>query len=123
MKNDKTYPEGYPDREYTITKWWYTSQRGKTIEETIDTNLPFFLWAVKTFQDVTPSQAKYFADKYPGHRIPEQWIRDVTPYDHVKNDPEVMYHDLCWSNNLELEISRYRGIEETLFSRIEFSEK
>ena len=105
----------YPDREYPIARWWYTSQRGKTIEETIDTNVNFFLWAVRTFQDVTPAQAEYFHRRYPKMEIPRRWIRNVTPYEHSPGDPDILYHDLCWSNDLDREIRKYRGISGTLF--------
>lgn len=104
----------YPDREYPIVRWWYTSQRGKTIEETMKTNVNFFLWAMRTFQDITPSQARYFKGLY-GREIPERYIRDVQPYEYVKGDPESLYCELCGSGDLDGVLRKYRVDEGLLF--------
>lgn len=101
-------------REYPITKFWYTRCKGKTIEEAIDSNLDYFEWLLKTFQDVTPKQALYYKQK-TGKVIPREWIRDVEPYEWQKGDPEKMYIELCECNDLEYILKKYRSQQTELF--------
>jgi len=49
--------------EWPIKFWFYTKHKGKTMEQVIDMDLDWFLWAVTTFQNVTPTQADYFEKK------------------------------------------------------------
>jgi hypothetical protein len=65
--------------EAPITKFWYSRKAGQTIEEIIDTDPQWFIWAVQQFQNVTPQQAAYFEQKY-GMELPENVIQDVPPY-------------------------------------------
>lgn len=66
--------------EYPITKFWYSRKAGQTIEEIIDTDPRWFIWAVTQFLNVTPDQASYFEQKY-GMELPDNVIQDVKPYD------------------------------------------
>lgn len=100
--------------EYPITYWWYTKKKGLTIEETIDKDLDWFIWAVCEFQNVTPKQAEYFYNKTGKHLNPKL-IQDVIPYTYEKGDPEELYSELCKSNNLQLTLNKYRGNQLGLF--------
>ena len=71
--------------EWPIEFFWYTRKKGMTIEEVIDKDLDWFIWAVCTFQNVTPSQAEYFYKK-TGCRLNKKLIQDVTPYKWQKGD-------------------------------------
>ena len=101
-------------REYPIVRFWYTKYSGMTIEEIIDKDIDFFLWAVSSFQNVTPQQAKYF-EKKTGKVLNPRVIVDVEPYEYVKGDPEEMYMEICNTQNLQSAILKYRGIQTSLF--------
>ena len=84
-------------REYPIVRFWYgKGARYRSIEELIDGNPKWFIWAVENFQDVTPTQAKHFSDKY-GIELPTEVIADVEPYEHKKGSPspDTVYEDIC----------------------------
>lgn len=100
-------------REWPIVKWWYTRKKGLTIEETIDKDLSWFCWAVKEFQNVTPSQAKYFEEK-TGKKLPARYIQDVEPYEWQPGDPEQLYMELCETQNLDGTLLKYRGKQLSL---------
>lgn len=101
--------------EYPISKFWYTKQAGRTIEEIIDREPSFIEWAVSTFQNLTPSQALYF-EKRTNKVIPEECIQDVQPYDYQEGDPIDLYIELCDSNkSLNEVLHKYRGIQLNLF--------
>lgn len=105
-----------PDRfgEWPIVKFWYTKKKGQTIEQIIDTDLDWFLWAVTTFQNVTPSQAEYFKKK-TGKSLNPILIQDVEPYEYQKGDTEEMYMDICRSQDLHGTIRKYKGEQLSLF--------
>lgn len=94
-------------REWPIVKFWYgKGAKYSSIEELIDSNPSWFLWAVDTFQDITPSQAQYWLDKYPElGPIPNEYVKDVVPYRHTKDSPDSEYMNLCEGRI---------GIEQTL---------
>lgn len=100
--------------EYPIVRFWYTKQAGRTIEEIIDREPSFIEWAIKNFQNVTPSQATYF-EKKTGKTIPDICIQDVKPYEWVEGDTEQLYIDLCKSQDLEGTLFKHRGIQLNLF--------
>lgn len=101
-------------REWPIKMFWYTKKCGKTIEEIIDSDPEWLWWAVKTFQNLTPKQAKYYKE-VTGHEIPEHYIQDVTPYEYEKGDPESMYMDLCMNQDLDFTIRKWRGVQLSFF--------
>lgn len=78
--------------EYPITKFWYSRKAGQTIEEIIDTDPTWFIWAVETFLDVTPVQAAYFKEKY-GMDLPDHVIKDLPPYTYSKDKPYPGYSE------------------------------
>lgn len=86
--------------EYPISFIWYTKHAGKTIEWIMDHDPSYFVWMLKTFQDVTPPQADHFYSRYK-KRIPKQYIQDVEPYTYQKGDPEEMYMELCTNRDLK----------------------
>ena len=100
-------------REWPIVKWWYTRKKGLTIEETIDKDLRWFCWAVKEFQNVTPSQAKY-CEKKTGKKLPARYIQDVEPYEWQPGDPEQLYMELCETQDLDGTLLKYRGKQLSL---------
>jgi hypothetical protein len=100
--------------EYPISRFWYTKHAGRTIEEIIDREPSFIEWAIKNFQNVTPSQAIYF-EKKTGKSIPDICIQDVKPYEWVEGDTEQLYIDLCESQDLEGTLFKHRGIQLNLF--------
>ena len=100
--------------EWPIVRWWYTKKKGQTIEETIDNDLDWFLWAVTEFQNVTPHQAEYFHKK-TGMRLNPIVIQNVEPYNYEPGDPEPLYMDICTSQNLESVLLKYRGKQLDLF--------
>lgn len=82
-------------REYPIVKFWYgKGARFKTIEDLMDGNPDWFLWALERFQNVTVGQAKHFKEKY-GLDIPSRFVEDVPPYEYRVGDPEALYQELC----------------------------
>lgn len=101
-------------REWPIVRWWYTKKKGLTIEETIDKDLDWFCWAVKTFQNVTPQQAEYF-EKKTGKKINAKFIQDVEPYEYKTGDPEQLYMELCDTQDLTGTLRKYRGEQLTMF--------
>lgn len=106
-----------PDRrsEYPISRFWYTKQAGRTIEEIIDRDPNFLEWAVATFQNLTPQQAKYFESKTL-KVVPEECIQDVVPYEYQEGDPMELYMELCDSGkSLDEILHKYRGIQLNLF--------
>lgn len=85
-------------REPPVLRFWYgKGAKYKSIEELIDNNPSWFIWAVDTFQDITPKQAKYWQDKYPGLDLPEEVIVDVDPFVPGPNNSENnrQYSQLC----------------------------
>lgn len=107
LKNNRGY-------EWPIVRWWYTKKKGLTIEETIDRDVEWFLWAVAEFQNVTPSQAEYFFKK-TGQKLNPALIQDVEPYEWMSGDPEGLYMELCETQNLEATLTKYRGKQLELF--------
>ena len=100
--------------EWPIKFWWYTKKAGQTMEEVIDTDLDWFLWAVCTFQNVTPTQAEYFKKK-TGKTLNKRLIQDVEPYEYVKGDTEEMYMEICRTQDLHGTIRKWRGEQLLLF--------
>lgn len=101
--------------EYPIVKFWYTKHAGWTIEELIDKDLTFFEWCVKTFQDVTPAQARYYKER-TGKEIPKEYVQDVKPYLWEKPDGEMEpYMTICKTGDLEGTLLKYRGKQLNLF--------
>jgi len=101
--------------EWPIVRFWYTRYKGCTIEELIDKHLDFFLWAVSTFQNVTPSQAEYYYKK-TGQRLNPAVIQDVEPYEWQKGDPEEdLYMEICRTQDLHGTLHKYRGEQLSLF--------
>lgn len=103
--------------EWPITKWWYTRNKGLTIEQTIDKDLNWFLWAVTAFQNVTPAQADYFYRK-TGHHLDPKVIQNVEPYEWKKGDPDELYMEICKTQNLNnsnCSLRIYRGEQLELF--------
>ena len=101
-------------REWPIVRWWYIRIKGLTIEETIDKDLSWFYWAVKEFQNVTPSQAKYF-EKKTGKKLPARYIQDVEPYEWQPGDSEELYMELCECQDLTKTLRKYRGEQLSMF--------
>lgn len=100
--------------EWPIVSWWYTKKKGLTIEETIDKDLDWFLWAVCAFQNVTPAQAEYFYKK-TGKKLNPKLIQNVEPYEWVKGDTEEMYMEICNTQDLHGTIRKYRGEQLSMF--------
>lgn len=100
--------------EWPIVRFWYTKNKGMSIEELIEKKLDYFEWAVNTFQNITPDQALYYYKKTK-NKVPSSVVQDVTPYEHQKGDPESMYEELCETQNLEGVIIKYRGVNLELF--------
>lgn len=91
-------------REFPIKKFWYGKGAAyKSIEELIEKRPGWFIWAVETFQDVSPSQAEHFREIYgmelPNEVITSQEVLDSlnggSPYEYKKGDTEEVYKDLC----------------------------
>lgn len=101
-------------REWPIVRWWYTRKKGLTIEKTIDTDLDWFCWAVRNFQNVTPKQAEYFKQK-TGKSINPKYIQDVEPYEYKIGDPEKLYMELCETQDLIGTLRKYRGEQLSIF--------
>lgn len=78
-------------REYPVTKMWYGKGAGRSIKEIIDWKPDYFIWLVEKFLDVTPSQAKYFSDKFginlPLEVISPSWIVPFSPHMNKKDSP------------------------------------
>lgn len=92
-RNDKT------GGEYPISRFWYSkAARFGSIEELIDQDPLYFIWAVETFQDVTPAQAEHFR-KVHGMDLPGWCIApaECPPYTHPKGAPldDPDYMKLC----------------------------
>lgn len=100
--------------EWPIEFFWYTKKKGMTIEEVIDKDLDWFIWAVCTFQNVTPKQAEYFYKK-TGHKLNQKLIQDVTPYKWQKGDTEEMYIEICNTQDLEGTLLKWRGEQLSIF--------
>lgn len=82
-------------REYPIVRFWYSkAARFKSIEELMDNDPDYFLWALGAFQNITVDQANHFEEKY-GLKIPPKFVEDVPPYEHMKGDPVELYQELC----------------------------
>lgn len=85
--------------EYPIQRFWYSkAARFSSIEELIDKDPEYFIWAVETFQDVTPAQAEHFKEVY-GMELPK-WVispEECVPYIHPKEAPllDPGYEELC----------------------------
>ena len=61
-------------REFPIKKFWYGKGAAyRDIEELMEKNSKWFIWAVGSFQDLTPSQAEHFYEVY-GMRLPNELI-------------------------------------------------
>lgn len=106
-------------REYPIVSFWYTRHKGRTIEWIIDHDIDYMIWAIKSFQDLTPSQAEYLK-KRTGKELKPEYIQDVQPYEWQKGDPVSLYAELCETRDLEGTLSKYRTKykENNLFSAI-----
>lgn len=100
--------------EYPVTHMWYTKHKGRTIEWIIDHDPDYLVWMVKTFQDLTPSQAQYFFDRH-GKRFRDEFVQDVTPYTYEKGDPEEMYAELCETKDLKRTLLKWRPSQLSLF--------
>ena len=100
--------------EWPIVMWWYTKKKGMTMEEVIDRDLDWFLWAVCTFQNVTPAQAEYFKKK-TGRELNPLLIQDVEPYQWQRGDKDEMYMEICESQDLKGIIRKWRGEQLLLF--------
>ena len=91
-------------REFPIQKFWYGKGAAcKDMEELIEKNVNWFIWAVENFQDVTPKQAQHFKEVWkmdlPRQVITSQKLLDEInnglPYEHKKKDTEDVYKELC----------------------------
>lgn len=100
--------------EWPIVMIWYTKHAGQSIEWIIDTDVDFFEWMVRTFQLVTPAQAEYYRQRTK-RSIPPEYIRDVTPYQWQKGDPDKLYMELCNTQDLTGTIRKYRGEQLSIF--------
>ena len=98
-------------REYPVVKMWYTKHKGKTIEEIIDKDPSFACWMIKTFQNLTPTQAQYFKKRW-GKELKKEYIQDVEPYEWKKGDPEQLYMELCETQDLQKALQRWRVPED-----------
>lgn len=94
-------------REWPVKSMWYTKHKGKTIEWIIDHDVTYFTWMVKTFQNVTPDQARHYKERYR-KSIPVKYVQDVEPYEWQKGDPEEMYMELCECQDLQYVYDKYR---------------
>ena len=101
-------------REWPIVKFWYTRKKGKTIEEIIDTDPDWLIWAIKEFQNLTPKQAKYYELKTK-KKLNPKYIQDVEPYEWKSGDSDELYMDLCENQNLEYTLRKWRGEQLNLF--------
>lgn len=101
-------------REWPIVKFWYTRKKGKTIEEIIDTDPDWLIWAIKEFQNLTPKQAKYYELKTK-KKLNPKYIQDVEPYEWKSGDSDELYMDLCETQNLEYTLRKWRGEQLNLF--------
>lgn len=91
-------------REFPIKKFWYGKGAAcRSIEELMEKNPKWFLWALETFQDVTPGQAAHF-EKVFGMDLPKEFIcsqelmdeiNEGNPYEFKKGDSEDVYKELC----------------------------
>ena len=93
--------------EWPIKFWWYTKKKGMTMED-------WFLWAVCTFQNVTPEQAEYFK-KRTGKTLNSRLIQDVEPYEYKTGDTEEMYMEICRTQDLHGTLRKWRGEQLNLF--------
>jgi hypothetical protein len=100
--------------EWPIVRFWYTKKKGLTIEEVIDKDLDWFVWAVATFQNVTPKQAEHFF-KRTGKKLNPRLIQDVEPYEWQVGDTEELYMELCDCQDLTKTLRKYRGEQLELF--------
>ena len=91
-------------REFPIKKFWYGKGAAcKDIEELMEKNPKWFLWAVETFQDLTPAQAKHFEKVYgmdlPKSLVcPQKLLDEINgglPYEFKKGDSEEVYKEMC----------------------------
>lgn len=91
-------------REFPIKKFWYGKGAAyRTIEELMEKNSGWFIWAVETFQDLTPAQAEHFKKVYgmelPPELITSQELLDEInggeAYEFKKGDSEEVYKNLC----------------------------
>lgn len=91
-------------REFPIKKFWYGKGAAyRDIEELMEKNSGWFIWAVERFQDLTPKQAEHFKEVYgmelPKELICSQKILDKLnggePYEYKKGDSEEVYKNLC----------------------------
>lgn len=101
-------------REWPIKSWWYTRKKGLTIEETIDKDPDWMLWAIKSFQNITPEQARYLYKK-TGKRVNPKYIQDVPVYVWEPGDTDSLYMDICATQDLEGSIIKHRGKQLELF--------
>lgn len=91
-------------REFPIKKFWYGKGAAyRDINELMEKNSRWFIWAVETFQDLTPEQAEHFKEVY-GMELPSEVIcsqelldkiNNGKPYEYQKEDTEDVYKDLC----------------------------
>lgn len=97
--------------EWPIVRFWYTRKEGQTIESIIDTDITFFEWAVSNFQNVTPSQARYYTNR-TCRVVPNEAIQDVEPYEWLKGDDERLYISICDTQDIQGSIYKFRGAEQ-----------
>lgn len=91
-------------REFPIKKFWYGKGAAyRDINELMEKNSRWFIWAVETFQDLTPEQAEHFKEVY-GMELPSELvcsqelldeINNGKPYEFKKGDSEDVYKELC----------------------------
>ena len=103
---------GHP-HEWPIVMIWYTKHAGQTIERIIDSDIPYFEWMVQKFQLVTPQQAEYYKLR-TNQEIPQEYIKDVTPYQWQKGDPDELYMHLCQTGDLKGTLDKFRNINKQL---------
>lgn len=91
-------------REFPIKKFWYGKGAAyRDIDELMEKNSKWFIWAVETFQDLTPAQAEHFKEVYgmdlPSEVICKQELLDEInngePYEFKKGDTEDIYKEMC----------------------------
>ena len=91
-------------REPPIKFFWYGKGAAySSIEELMEKNPRWFIWAVESFQDLSPDQAQHFREVY-GMDLPKEVITSQElleeingglPYEYKKGDSEEVYKDLC----------------------------
>ena len=91
-------------REFPIKFFWYGKGAAySSIEELMEKNPKWFIWAVETFQDLSPDQAEHFKEIY-GMELPKEVIASQELLDEInsgeaygfkKGDSEEIYKNIC----------------------------